>query len=538
MTFGPVPVGEAVGVVLAHATQAGSRRIKKGTVLGPDDIAALRAAGVETIVAVRPAPGDVGEDLAASRIARGLRIAGASLRDASTGRVNIHADAAGILRVSRRLIDRINGVDPAVTIATLADFARVDRDQMVATIKIIPFAVSATLVAQIEDLTVAEQALSVAPFRPRRVGLVQTVLDSVKPSVMDKTARITDDRLARSGSRIETELRTAHEAETLAQAIGRLLPDSDLILVFGASALCDFDDVIPDAIRRSGGAVERVGMPVDPGNLLVLGRIGETPIIGAPGCARSPKENGFDWVLDRLSAGLEVSNADIAGMGVGGLLMEIPTRPQPREAPRKAPRPTVHAIVLAAGRSSRMGGPNKLLARFDGVPLVRRTAETVRCSTVAGITVVTGHQAEEIGAALAGLSVETAHNPDYADGLSTSVRVGLSRVPQEAAGILVMLADMPRIGSGDIDRLVSAFVAGGCERIVRATHAGKRGNPVILPRRLFGAVATLEGDTGARAIVESAGEQVVDVELGAAASLDVDTPEALREAGGVVTAQA
>ncbi len=106
-----------------------------------------------------------------------------------------------------------------------------------------------------------------------------------------------------------------------------------MVIVFGASALCDFDDVIPAAIRAAGGEVLRAGMPVDPGNLLVLGRLGETPVIGAPGCARSPKENGFDWVLDRLIAGLDVTSDDIAGMGVGGLLMEIPTRPQPREMP-------------------------------------------------------------------------------------------------------------------------------------------------------------------------------------------------------------
>src|SRR5690606_8991058 len=153
----------------------------------------------------------------------------------------------------------------------------------------------------------------------------------------------------------------------------------------------DEEDVIPAGIRRAGGRVERTGMPVDPGNLLVLGSIGDKPVIGTPGCARSPKENGFDWVLDRLCAGIPVNSGDIAKLGVGGLLMEIPSRPQPREGKPKAPL-TVGAVLLAAGRSSRMGGPNKLLARFDGVPLVRHSADRLAGATnVSPIVTVVGH---------------------------------------------------------------------------------------------------------------------------------------------------
>ncbi len=178
-----------------------------------------------------------------------------------------------------------------------------------------------------------------------------------------------------------------------------------MVIVFGASALCDFDDVIPAAIRQAGGEVLRSGMPVDPGNLMVLGRLDGKPVIGAPGCARSPKENGFDWVLDRLIAGLDVTAGDIAGMGVGGLLMEIPTRPQPREIPSPSAAAKVHAVVLAAGRSSRMGGPNKLMAHFSGKPLIRQTVERALASKVSGVVVVTGHQAARIREALEGLDI-------------------------------------------------------------------------------------------------------------------------------------
>jgi molybdenum cofactor cytidylyltransferase len=275
-------------------------------------------------------------------------------------------------------------------------------------------------------------------------------------------------------------------------------------------------------------------MPVDPGNLMVLGRLGEKPVIGAPGCARSPKENGFDWVLDRVTAGLEVTAADIAGMGVGGLLMEIPTRPQPRELPSPSVAAKVYAVVLAAGRSSRMGGPNKLMAHFSGKPMIRLTAERALASKVSGVVVVTGHQASRIREVLDGLDIGIAHNPDFASGLASSLKAGIAAIPGHAAGALILLGDMPAVSSADLDRLVSAFRKAGGQAIVRATHEGKRGNPVILPRGLFGAVAQLEGDTGARHLVEAGLMPVVDVEIGEGAAIDVDTRDALESAGGVL----
>ena len=284
---------------------------------------------------------------------------------------------------------------------------------MVATVKIIPFGVAGKLVDAAASILAGGEIFAVNPFRPLRVGVIQTVLPSVKDSVLAKTLRVTQARLARSGSVVGAELRTPHASEPVAGAITSLAADSDMILVFGASALCDFEDVIPAAIRQAGGEVIRVGMPVDPGNLLVLGRLGQVPVIGAPGCARSPKENGFDWVLDRLIAGLDVTSGDIAGMGVGGLLMEIPTRPQPREMPSPPAVLGVHVIVLAAGRSSRMGGPNKLMAHFSGKPLIRQTAERALASKAAGAIVVTGHQAARIREALGGLDVEIARQSGF-----------------------------------------------------------------------------------------------------------------------------
>lgn len=534
MKFGSFKLEEAEGAILAHALNTGEKRFRKAHRLSAEDIAYLRSMGVQEVTAALLDATDLDEDAAAGRIAAALRFEHVETRPPGTGRANLHATESGVFVVDREIINAINGIDPAITIATLEPYASVEAGRMVATVKIIPFAVPEHLVAQAENICRSREAFSVQPYRPRRVGLVQTELPGLKPSILDKTVHITEARLSRSASIIVGESRTAHHESAVADAIRKQMQTSDMVIVFGASAVCDDDDVIPAAIRLAGGQVSRVGMPVDPGNLLVMGSIEGKPVIGAPGCARSPKLNGFDWVLDRMIADIEVSPDSVAGMGVGGLLMEIPTRPQLRENGGRKQPVNVWAIMLAAGRSSRMGLGNKLLSDFDGEKLVSRSAARILASKVAGSVAVLGHQAEEVSGALAGLDMKQVRNPDFADGLSSSLKLGIRSLPPSVSGALITLADMPGITTEDLDRMVEAFIKAGGKSIVRATHGGKRGNPVILPRSLFLEVNELEGDTGARQIIEAAPLEIIDVELGPAASLDVDTPEALAAAGGVL----
>jgi len=248
----------------------------------------------------------------------------------------------------------------------------------------------------------------------------------------------------------------------------------------------------------------------------------------------SPKENGFEWVLDRLIEGLDVTGTDIAATGAGGLLLDVPTHAKPRDVRPNENPSKVHAVVLAAGRSTRMGGPNKLVAHFQGKPLIRQTVERALKSSASGVVVVTGHQPARIRAALDGLDVAFARNPDFASGLASSLKVGVAAVGEEADGALILLGDMPAVSSEVMNRLLSAFREANGRAIVRATHDGRRGNPVLLPRALFGAVAQLEGDAGARHLVEAGTMPVVDIEVGEAAAIDVDTLEALEGAGGVI----
>jgi molybdenum cofactor cytidylyltransferase len=326
--FGPVALADAEGAILAHGVStARAGRLPKGTLVTPHHIDALHAEGVASVIVARLEPGDVMEDAAAERIAALFARNGLRIDPAATGRVNLFSAHSGVLRVRASLIHRLNAIDPAITIATLPDNAAVKAGAMIATVKIIPFALPAPMVAAVCALPLSG-SLIVHGFRPLHAVLLQTELPINKVSVLDKTARVTAERITSLGGTMTDLGRCAHDATLLSQRLKEAR--GDIVIVFGASAMTDAEDVIPQAICLAGGTVERVGMPVDPGNLLVLGHIGSQVVVGAPGCARSPKENGFDWVLARFFAGMRVTARDIARMGVGGLLMEIPSRPRPR----------------------------------------------------------------------------------------------------------------------------------------------------------------------------------------------------------------
>jgi molybdenum cofactor cytidylyltransferase len=341
--------------------------------------------------------------------------------------------------------------------------------------------------------------------------------------------KVTQERLVPAGATIVAERRVAHEQRALAHAMEEVLGEgAELVIVFGASAIADRRDVIPAAVEAIGGRIEHFGMPVDPGNLLLVAQARGSPVVGAPGCARSPKENGFDWVLMRLLAGLDVPRAAITGMGVGGLLMEIVTRPQPRAEPPAVAGRRIAAVVLAAGRSTRMGGPNKLLAEIRGRPLVRIVVEEALASHAKPVIVVVGHERGEVEKALGALPVQIVHNPDFAQGLGTSLKAGIVAVPADADGAIVCLADMPQVDASLLNRLIAAFDPDRGALIVMPTVEGRRGNPVLWSRRFFPDLMAIEGDVGARHFIGRYSEAVVEVPLeGKAALVDVDTPEAL-----------
>ncbi len=534
MIFGRVALTDALGAVLAHTQRLEGRVLRKGAVLDAASLEALRSAGVEDVIAARLEPGDIAEDAAAARLAQALATPTLTATRASTGRVNLVATTPGLLRVDRAGLDAVNAVDEALTVGTLPDAASVAAREMVATIKIIPFAVAESVLAEAERVAQQRPVLQLHPFRPMRVGLVMTSLPGMKHSILAGTAEATATRVAGLTGTLLPPLECAHAEAPIAEALRSLMAqDADILLVAGASAVVDRRDVGPAGIVAAGGEILHFGMPVDPGNLICLGRIGARPALVLPGCARSPKLNGIDWVLSRLFAGQEVSGAVIAGMGMGGLLKDVGVRPLHRAkavAPASASvTPVVAGIVLAAGRSSRMAPQNKLLVPDRaGRPMVARVVDNLLSSAARPVIVVTGNRAEEVRAAIAGRPVQFVHAADYADGLSASLRAGIAAVPPTASAALVCLGDMPLVTGRMIERLIEAYDPDEGRSVVVPTYRGKIGNPVLWDRRFFPDIGGLVGDVGARPLLERHSEYVAQVELDDDAVLrDFDTVESL-----------
>jgi molybdenum cofactor cytidylyltransferase len=533
--FGRIPTAEAAGAILVHSLAAGGRRFKKGRLLSAADAAALAEAGFETVLVARLDPEDAPEDAAAAEIAAALggdaAAHGLTLSAPFTGRANLFAAADGVLRVDAAAIAAANEIDEAITIATLPDYARVGPRQMAATVKIIPYAAPRAAVEAAVAALAGRAALRVHPVSRQTATLILTETPGMKPALLDKGAQAVRARLDALGVMLAEELRTAHETAPLAAALATATGAMTLILT--ASATSDRRDVGPAAVEAAGGRIERFGMPVDPGNLLFLGAVGDRPVIGLPGCARSPALNGADWVLERVACGLEVDAASIGAMGVGGLLKEIPSRPAPRAGGADAPRrPFVTVALLAAGAARRMQGRDKLLEPVDGAPLLRRAAEAALASradeTLAILPPEPDPQAGARRAALDGLTLRIVENRSAAEGMAASIRAAVAAADPKADALIVAFADMPEIGAAHLDALMAAFDPAEGRAICRAaTEDGRAGHPVLFGRRFFEALARLEGDRGARALLEEHGDLVEVVPTpGAGAAVDLDTPEA------------
>ena len=537
MKFGEIPAAEAEGAILAHSVRAKGIAFKKGRVLTAEDVAALKQAGIAIVTGAQLEPGDVPEDTAATRVAEAVRGDHLTASAAFTGRVNLFADARGIAVIDRR-IEELNRLHESITVATVGEWALVEPKQMVATIKIIPFSAPEAQVVACEKIARAAGAMiRVAPLTAKTAALIQTTLPGTKDSVLDKSFAVMAERMEGLGGTLLHETRVPHETAAVEAAIREMANKGcDLLLMAGASAITDRRDVLPAALERAGGTVDHYGMPVDPGNLLMLGRLKGVPAVGLPGCARSPKFNGVDWVLQRLCADIPMDAAHIMRMGIGGLLMEVP-RPQPRagtaEETAAAPRaPSIACIILAAGQSRRMGTINKLLAAIDGKPMVRWAAEAALASAAAPVFVVLGHEAAKVRAALEDLNVTFIDNPDYAQGIAGSVKRGISALPRSADGVVICLGDMPRISAHQIDRLIAAYNPVEGRALCIPTWRGKRGNPVLIGKRFFPEMQAITGDVGARPLISQYPELTCEVAMEDDAVLvDIDTPQALQGLG-------
>jgi len=507
MISGQIPLKEATDAILAHTLQLPNSVIKKGTILTKIHLDEIAASGATSVVCARLEAGDIGEDTTAQKLAALVAGNGVTLTPAHTGRCNLLSEVTGIFNVDPELIYNINIQDEGLTIATLRSGARVKKGQIVATVKIIPFAVNQKAFEKVQQQT-GRQHLSAHPFIPQQAGVVLTRLPNGKEKLLDKARDSLTNRLEDRGSCLSHESRCNHSEIDVAKAITELKTSGcELIIICGATATVDRNDIAPAGIALAGGQIECYGMPVDPGNLLLTGWLGETRIIGMPGCARSPKLNGFDWVLDRHLCGLPITRTELANMGVGGLLEEMPSRTLPRERAvtsntvRIAPDNgyNIPVLILAAGTDT-------------SSEILSKTIEIAHSSHADQTIVVTSPEPIELSDSSLSGNYSVIINPDYNDGISSSIRAGLNALTESVDGVVICLADMPWVDANQINRLIDTFDPEMDQAICVSTHHGKRGNPVLWARYFFPEMMQLQGNIGARHLIEKYPDYICEVE--------------------------
>jgi molybdenum cofactor cytidylyltransferase len=339
MQFSAVAVEEALGKVLGHnvVDAQGQRLMRKGKPLTTNDILRLQMSGYSSVYVADLDDDDVGEDIAAKQLAQCVMGKHLHLSGPAGGRANLISTTAGLLRVNAADLDGVNNIE-GVTIATLANHCVVGRKQIVATIKIIPFAIPKQNLAQ--ALTISTTPLIfIDPIPAQNVTLILSGSPRSKDRIIADFSEPIRARLEHMGCELGQTLFVPLEDRAgeiaLAEHLQKCKQAHDdgrcgMVILAGETAIMDRHDIAPRAIERAGGHIICFGAPVDPGNLLLLAELENMPILGAPGCVRSKKMNIVDWVLPRLLAGDRLTRKDIVSLGVGGLLEEIGERPMPR----------------------------------------------------------------------------------------------------------------------------------------------------------------------------------------------------------------
>lgn len=510
MIFGSVDTRNSAGSYLAHSLRTRQTRLAKGTLVTQSIVDELIEAGYQEVVVARLEANDVHENDAAEQLANALCGTHVVMSRPRTGRVNLLAAREGLCLFEPERIREANAVNHCITVSTLAENQWVARGRMLATIKIISYAVPATDVQRVIS-SFNESTIDVHTTTPKRAILIQTRLSATKESMLEKTQRITAERLTSRGAALDADYRCPHDSVAVQDSLREALTAGvDWIFMIGASAISDRADVIPEAIVNCGGQIDRYGIPVDPGNLLLLAHHGSTRIIGLPGCARSARYNGLDMIIDRLACNVVISDAWLNGLSVGGLLNEVADRPEPRSAASGQQR--VSALLLAAGSSRRAGSINKLLAPYRGSAMITQVARTLKRSAVQRVLAVTGFEHERVSTALTEAQCEHHHNPKYASGMASSLVAGLSQLT-DCDAVIVCLGDMPHVSPASLDALIAAYQDHEDKLIFVPVYQGQRGNPVLFTQAFFDTLLSLEGDIGARRLLREYPDQVLEVDV-------------------------
>ena len=320
MFFGKVALNQAEGAISAHKLYDSNGRIllNKGRIIRETDIEALNQAGYQEITIARLEADEVHEDEAAALV--GQAIIGENLESIpeGAGRAAIKASQLGVLHIDLAALDKLNSCD-GLTLATMQNHSLVDAGDMLALVKIIPFAIPKSSLA-------LSPLLNLRPIRPSRAALIISGRESAKEKLIEAYDSPVRERLEALGSELATIAYVPHESEAIAQAI-QAHADFDIILLASFTAIMDSDDTSPTALLQAGGTIVHFGLPVDPGTMLMLGYLGSTPVLAAPSCIKTPKRNAVDLILPRLLSGEKLVRADLLALALGGLLGKEATQP-------------------------------------------------------------------------------------------------------------------------------------------------------------------------------------------------------------------
>ena len=527
MFFGKIKVKDSLNCILAHTITINNKTFKKGTIISDIEKKYFSTNKIKTIVCAKLDKNDIHEDKAANLIIKKFQNNSLAVEKAFTGRANILANKSGLLVINEEKINSFNKISDDITIATLKNNCKVKKGEMIATIKIISFSVKLLFINKIQKLFL-KNALIINPFQNKKCALILTHYNNMNIKLNTITEKRIKERLKNLNCILDTINYCEHDTKDISKNINSNLKNKiEVIMVLGSSAIVDINDKIPEAIKLSKGKIIRFGMPVDPGNLLLLGKIDNTHVIGLPGCARSPSLNGFDWVLERVISDTNINKFDIANMGVGGLLKTLNLRDK---SEKKNKNYNITNLILAAGQSKRMKEINKLLVKINNETLIEKIVKSSLESSANNTVVVLGHESNLLLKYLSNKNLTTTINKDYLKGQSSSLQAGLSALPEDCDAAIIILADMPDINFKLINQLIDNYNPDENKSIIIPTYNNKKGNPILLSREFFPDMLSIKGDKGAKDIIKKNKKYIKEIPQNNASVLkDIDTKEDLNK---------
>jgi len=525
MYFGNINVKDSLNCILAHTIVVNKKKFSKGSIITEIDKNYFILNKIKTIVCAKLDKNDFHEDEAANIIAENFKNNSIATEKAYTGRANILANKSGLLVLDEEKIHNFNKISDEITIATLNNNSTVKKGEMIATIKIISFAVKANFIQIIKN-SIYKKAISINPYINKKCALILTHYKKKNVKLNAISERRINERLKKLNCSLDVIFNCEHDSKEISKNINIILKKKiDLIMILGSSAIVDIKDKIPEAINFSKGKIIRFGMPVDPGNLLLLGKIKKTHVIGLPGCARSPSLNGFDWVLEKVISGTNITKLNISNMGVGGLLKTLNIR---AKTDMKSKNYNITNIILAAGQSKRMQEINKLLIKIDNQTMIEKIIDTSLKSAANNTIIVLGYENDILQKLLNKKNITTIVNKDYFKGQSSSLQLGISALKEDCDAAIVILGDMPDISSRLIDQLIENYSPNDNKSIVIPTYKNKKGNPVLIDREFFPDILSIKGDNGAKDIIKANKKYIREIpQKNSAIVQDIDTKEDL-----------